>query len=64
MPTNKESIFPEFRTIRTLIQMHSLTLSNTNQLIIFLGTPSNTVFKLCRPIVIYSGSSTLVQDAI
>ena len=35
MPTNKESIFPEFRTFRTMIQMHSITSSNTNQLIIF-----------------------------
>ena len=36
MPTNKESIrFPEFRTI---IQMHSLTPSNTNQPITFGNT--------------------------
>ena len=35
MPTNKESIFPEFHTFHTLIQMHSITPSNTNQLIIF-----------------------------
>ena len=41
MPTNKESIrfFPEFHTI---IQMHSLTPSNTNQPIT-LGTPSSTL---------------------
>ena len=40
MPTNKESInfFPEFHTFRTMIQMHSLTQSNTNQLIIFRNT--------------------------
>ena len=35
MPTNKESIFPEFHTFHTLILMHSITSSNTNQLIIF-----------------------------
>ena len=36
MPTNKESIyFPEFHTFGTMIQMHSLTSSNTNQIIIF-----------------------------
>ena len=65
MPTNKESIhFPEFHTFCTTIQMHPLTSSNTNQLIIFLGTPSNTFFKLCRQIVIYSDSSTLAQDAV
>ena len=64
MPTNKESIhFPEFHTFYTMIQMHSLTPSNTNQLII-LGTPSNTFFELCRPIVIYSDESTLVQDTV
>ena len=38
MPTNKESIFPEFCTFRTMIQMHSITLSNTNQLIILGNT--------------------------
>ena len=37
----KVFIFPEFRTI---IQMHSLTPSNTNQLIT-LGTPSSTFFE-------------------
>ena len=42
MPTNKESIrCPEFCTI---IQMHSLTPSNTNQPITF-GTPSSTFFE-------------------
>ena len=42
MPMNKESIFPEFRTFRTLIQMHLITPFNINQLTI-LGTPSNTL---------------------
>ena len=60
----KVFIFPEFCTFHTTIQMHPLTSSNTNQLIIFLGTPSNTFFELCRPIVIYSDSSTLAQDAV
>ena len=50
MPTNKESIY--FSRI-----LHQ----PTNH---FLGTPSNTFFKLHRPIVIYSDSSTLAQDAI
>ena len=62
MPTNKESIrfFPEFHTI---IQMHSLTPStHTNQSL--LGTPSSTFPLNYRPIVIYSDSSTLAQDAI
>ena len=31
----KVLVFPEFRTFRTMIQMHSLTPSNTNQLITF-----------------------------
>ena len=31
----KVFIFPEFHTFGTMIQMHSLTPSNTNQLIIF-----------------------------
>ena len=45
MPTNKESIhFSRILYFRTMIQMHSLTPFNTNQLIIFLGTPSNTFF--------------------
>ena len=39
MPTNKESIrFPELRIFRTIIQMHSLTPSNTNQPITFGNT--------------------------
>ena len=39
MLINKESIcFPEFCTFRTMIQMHSLTPSNTNQLITFGNT--------------------------
>ena len=37
----KVFVFPEFRTI---IQMHSLTPSNTNQPITF-GTPSSTFFE-------------------
>ena len=59
----KVFIFPEFCTLRTFIQMHSLTPSNTNQLTT-LGTPSNTFFKFCRPIVIHLDRSTLAQDAI
>ena len=35
MPKNKESIFPEFHIFHTLIQVYSITPSNTNQLIIF-----------------------------
>ena len=35
MPTNKKSIFPEFHTFCTMISMHSITPSNTTQLIIF-----------------------------
>ena len=56
----KVFIFPEFCTI---IQMHSLTPSTlTNQSL--LGTPSSTFSSICRPIVIYSDSSTLAQDAV
>ena len=56
----KVFVFPEFCTT---IQMHSLTPSTlTNQSL--LGTPSNTFSSNFRPIVIYSDSSTLVQDAI
>ena len=57
---SKVFVFPESRTI---IQMHSLTpFTLTNQSL--LGTPSSTFSSNCRPIVIYSDSSTLVQDAI
>ena len=43
--------------------MHSLTPSTQiNQSV--LGTPSNTFFSICRPIVIYLDSSTLAQDAV
>ena len=62
MPTNKESIY--FSRISHFLHHDSNALINPIQLIIFLGTPSNTFFELCRPIVIYSDSSTLVQDAI
>ena len=65
MPTNKESI--HFSRILQVSHHDSNALINpiqhqpTNH---FLGTPSNTFFKLCRPIVIYSDSNTLVQDAV
>ena len=59
----KVFVFPEFSTLCTFIQMHSLTPPNTNQLTT-LGIPSNTIFKFCRPIVIHSDSSTLAQDAV
>ena len=62
MPTNKESIYfsrishHDSNALINLIQHQP-----TNH---FLGTPSNTFSEPCRPIVIYSDSSTLVQDAI
>ena len=65
MPTNKESI--HFSRISHFSHHDSNALINpiqhqpNNH---FLGTPSNTFSKLCRPIVIYSDSSTLAQDAI
>ena len=65
MPTNKESIY--FSRISHFLHHDSNALINliqhqpTNH---FLGTPSNTFSRPCRPIVIYSDSSTLVQDAI
>ena len=65
MPTNKESI--HFSRILHFLHHDSNALINpiqhqpTNH---FLGTPSNTFLELCRPIVIYSDSSTLVQDAV
>ena len=65
MPTNKESIY--FPRILQFSHHDSNTLINliqhqpTNH---FLGTPSNTFFKLCRPIVIYLDISTLAQDTI
>ena len=65
MPTNKERIY--FSRI-SHFSYHDLNAPNnliqhqpTNH---FLGTPSNTFVEPCRPIVIYSDSSTLVQDAI
>ena len=65
MPTNKESTY--FSRILHFLHHDSNAPINliqcqpTNH---FLGTPSNTFFKLCRPIVIYSDSSTLAQDAV
>ena len=65
MPTNKESIY--FSRILHFSHHDSNALNNliqhqpTNH---FLGTPSNTFVKPCRPIVIYLDSSTLVQDAV
>ena len=65
MPTNKESIY--FSRILHFSHHDSNALINliqhqpTNH---FLGTPSNTFFELYRPIVIYSDSSTLAQDAV
>ena len=66
MPTNKESIY--FSRISYFLH-HDLNALNaltqhqpTNHF--FLETPSNTIVKPCRPIVIYLDSSTLVQDAI
>ena len=65
MPTNKESIY--FSRILHFLHHNSNALINliqhqpTNH---FLETPSNTFFELCRPIVIYSDSSTLAQDTI
>ena len=66
MPTNKESIY--FSRISHFSHHDSNALNNliqhqlTNHF--SLGTPSNTFVEPCRLIVIYSGSSTLVQDAI
>ena len=65
MPTNKESIY--FSRILHFSHHDSNALINliqhqpTNH---FLGTPSNTFVKPCRPIVIYLDSSTLAQDTI
>ena len=66
MPTNKESVY--FSRISHFSHHDSNALNNliqhqpTNH--VSLGTPSNTFVKPCRPIVIYSDSSTLVQDAV
>ena len=64
MPTNKESIhlsrISHFSHHDSNAPINLIQHQPTN----FLGTPSNTFFELCRPIVIYSDSSTLVQDAI
>ena len=65
MPTNKESI--QFSRISHFLHHDSNALINliqhqpTNHC---WGTPSNTFFECCRPIVIYLDSSTLVQDAV
>ena len=66
MPTNKESIY--FSRIlhfshHDLNALNNLTQHQpTNHF--FWGTPSNTIVKPCRLIVIYSDSSTLAQDTI
>ena len=63
-PQNKESIhFSRISYHCTFIKMHSLTPTNTNQLTT-MGTTSNTALIFCRPVVIHSDSSTLVQDAV
>ena len=64
MPTNKESIY--FSRILHFSYYDSNAPNNLiqHQPTNFLGTPSNTFVKPCRPIVIYSDSSTLVQDAV
>ena len=65
LPTNKESIYfsriLHFSHHNSNAPINLIQHQPTNH---FLGTPSNTFFKLCRPIVIYSDSSTLVQDAV
>ena len=66
MPTSKESIY--FSRILHFLHHDLNALNNltqhqpTNHF--FLGTPSNTIVEPCRLIVIYSDSSTLVQDAV
>ena len=65
MLTNKESIY--FSRILHFSHHDSNAPNNpiqhqpTNH---FLGTPSNTFFEPCKPIVIYSDSSTLAQDVV
>ena len=61
MPTNKESI----RFSRNSHHNSNALINpiHTNQPIT-LGTPSSTFSSICRPIVIYSDSSTLVQDTV
>ena len=62
MPTNKESIhFSRILHHHLNAPINLIQHQPTNH---FLGTPSNTFFELCRPIVIYSVSSTLAQDAV
>ena len=61
MPTNKESIhFSRILHHNSNALINPSTLTNQS----LLGTPSSTFPLNCRPIVIYSDSSTLVQDAI
>ena len=55
----KVFVFPEFRT---LFEMHSLTTSTLTKQP--LQEHLGACFFNCRPIVIHSDSSTLVQDAI
>ena len=62
MPTNKESIY--FSRISHFLHHDSNALIQHQPTNHLLGTPSNTFFELCRPIVIYSDSSTLAQDAV
>ena len=65
MLKNKESIY--FSRILHFLHRNSNALINLIQhqpTDHFLGTPSSTFFELHRPIVIYSDSSTLAQDAV
>ena len=65
MPTNKESIYfseiSHFSHHDSNAPINLIQHQPTNH---FLGTPSNTFFELRRPIVTYSDSSTLAQDAV
>ena len=65
MPTNKESIYfsriLHFSHYDSNAPINLIQHQPTNH---FWGTPSNTFFELCRPIVIYLDSSTLAQDAV
>ena len=67
MPTNKESIY--FSRISHFLHhdlnaVNNLTQHQPTIHFFFLGTPSNTIVEPYRPIVIYSDSSTLAQDAV
>ena len=61
MPTNKESIH-----FSRILHHNSNALINPSTLInqSLLGTPSSMFSSICRPIVIYSDSSTLAQDVV